>query len=227
MFNGLQLTMTWTMSAMARARARERVRWRGRGWWRRGEIQAGRRRKRKGNCFGVELKVFEVEVWRRGEVKPYFSLWKAREGCLLGSVWGRQVLGSFWRGWISALRMGKKMNGRRVGRRRGEVIPWCAKLIRWAQAWSSCLPKAISSSFQLQIVHGLKHWILDFLIFEIVYSMKKIDFGKCSKSVKEDCSCCPLFSSLCLFFLFASLLYLACLNDPKSCQNTKTSHKYD
>ena len=28
-------------------------------------------------------------------------------------------------------------------------------------------------------------------------------------------------------FLFASLLYLACLNDPKSCQNTKTSHKYD
>ena len=30
-----------------------------------------------------------------------------------------------------------------------------------------------------------------------------------------------------LHFLFASLLYLACLNDPKSCQNTKTSHKYD
>ena len=30
-----------------------------------------------------------------------------------------------------------------------------------------------------------------------------------------------------LFFLFAFLLYLACLNDPKSCQNTKTSHKYD
>ena len=30
-----------------------------------------------------------------------------------------------------------------------------------------------------------------------------------------------------LFFLFASLLYLACLNEPKSCQNTKTSHKYD
>ena len=41
----------------------------------------------------------------------------------------------------------------------------------FAQAWSSCLPKAISSSFQLQIVHGLKRWILDFLRFEIVYSM--------------------------------------------------------
>ena len=41
----------------------------------------------------------------------------------------------------------------------------------FAQAWSSCLPKAISSSFQLQIVHGLKRWILDFLSFEMVYSM--------------------------------------------------------
>ena len=87
--------------------------------------------------------------------------------------------------------------------------------------------KAISSSFQLQIVHGLKCWILDFLSFEMVYRMQKMDFGKCSKSAKEDCRCCPLFSSLCLFFLFASLLCLACLNDPKSCQNTKNSHKYD
>ena len=41
----------------------------------------------------------------------------------------------------------------------------------FAQAWSSCLSKAISSSFQLQIVHGLKRWILDFLSFEMVYSM--------------------------------------------------------
>ena len=38
----------------------------------------------------------------------------------------------------------------------------------FAQAWSSCLPKAISSSFQLQIVHSLKRWILDFLSFEMV-----------------------------------------------------------
>ncbi|RVW88103.1 Retrovirus-related Pol polyprotein from transposon TNT 1-94 [Vitis vinifera] len=37
----------------------------------------------------------------------------------------------------------------------------------FAQAWSSCLPKAISSSFQLQIVHNLKRWILDFLSFEM------------------------------------------------------------
>ena len=69
--------------------------------------------------------------WRREEVKPYFSLWKAIKGCLLRSDWGWQVLGSFWRGWISASRMGKKTNGRRVGRRRGEVIPWCVKPTRW------------------------------------------------------------------------------------------------
>ena len=74
--------------------------------------------------------------------------------------------------------------------------------------WSSWLPKAISSSFQLQIVYGLKRWILDFQTFEMVYSMQKMDFGKCSKSMKEDCSCCPLcFSSLCLLFLFASLCF--------------------
>ena len=38
-------------------------------------------------------------------------------------------------------------------------------------AGCSCLAKAISSSFQLQFVHRLKRWILDFLSFEMVYSM--------------------------------------------------------
>ena len=37
--------------------------------------------------------------------------------------------------------------------------------------WSSWLSKAISSSFQLQIVHGLKRWILNFVSFEMLYSM--------------------------------------------------------
>ena len=56
-------------------------------------------------------------------------------------------------------------------------------------SWCSCLPKAISSSFQLQIIHGLKLWIFDFLSFQMIYSMQKIDFVKCFKSEKEDCSC--------------------------------------
>ena len=33
-----------------------------------------------------------------------------------------------------------------------------------------------------------------------------MDFEKCSKSAKEDYSCCPLFSSLCFSSLLASLL---------------------
>ena len=33
-----------------------------------------------------------------------------------------------------------------------------------------------------------------------------MDFRKCSKSVKEDCSCCPLFSSLCFSSLRCSFL---------------------
>ena len=41
----------------------------------------------------------------------------------------------------------------------GSVRIWKVLCEIFAQAWSSCLPKAISSSFQLQIVHGLKRWI--------------------------------------------------------------------
>ena len=57
----------------------------------------------------------------------------------------------------------------------------------FAQAWSSWLPKAIYSSFQLQIVHSLKRWIIDFLSFEMVYSLHHLDFRKCSKSGCYDC----------------------------------------
>ena len=46
------------------------------------------------------------------------------------------------------------------GGNRMEFLPGC-----------SCLAKAISSSFQLQFVHRLKRWILDFLRFEMVYRM--------------------------------------------------------
>ena len=44
-----------------------------------------------------------------------------------------------------------------------------------------CLPTAVTPSFQLRIVHRLKHWIADFLRFEMKYSMHKMDFRKCSK----------------------------------------------
>ena len=40
----------------------------------------------------------------------------------------------------------------------------------------------------------------------MTYSMNKLDFRKHSKSAKEDCSCCPLFSSLCFSSLRCSFL---------------------
>ena len=38
-------------------------------------------------------------------------------------------------------------------------------------AWSDLLAMAVTPSFQLRIVHRLKHWILDFPRFEMVYRM--------------------------------------------------------
>ena len=52
---------------------------------------------------------------------------------------------------------------------------------------SDWLVMAATSSFQLQIAHRLKHWIVDFLSFEMVYSMPQLDFRKCSKSGCYDC----------------------------------------
>lgn len=35
--------------------------------------------------------------------------------------------------------------------------------------------------FQLQFAHHLKHWTFNFLIFETIYSLPKIDFEKCCR----------------------------------------------
>ena len=57
-----------------------------------------------------------------------------------------------------------------------------AALQNWPSAWSDLLPMALTSSFQLRFANRLKHWIIDFLIFETTYSMYKLDFRKYSKS---------------------------------------------
>ena len=54
-------------------------------------------------------------------------------------------------------------------------------------AWSDRLPMAITPSFQLRIIHRLKHWIIDFLSFEMTYSIHKLDSKKYSKSVWHEC----------------------------------------
>ena len=53
--------------------------------------------------------------------------------------------------------------------------------------WSNRLPMDVTPSFQLRIVHRLKHWIVDFLSFETTYIMHKLDSMKCSKSGWHDC----------------------------------------
>ena len=45
----------------------------------------------------------------------------------------------------------------------------------------SLLQVHITSLFQFQFVHHLKHWTLDFPSFETIYSLPKIDLEKCSK----------------------------------------------
>ena len=48
--------------------------------------------------------------------------------------------------------------------------------------WSDRLPMAVTPSFQLRIMHHLKHWISNFPSFEMTYSMHKLSSKKCSKS---------------------------------------------
>ncbi|KAL6311621.1 hypothetical protein AAG906_027377 [Vitis piasezkii] len=65
------------------------------------------------------------------------------------------------------------------------------------EIFAICLPKAISSSFQLQMIHGLKRWILDFLRFPMVYSMQNWTSGSASKVRKKTAAVFfTLFSSL-------------------------------
>ena len=126
-----------------------------------------------------------------------------------------------------------------------------AALWNWPSAWSDWLPMAVTPSFQLRIMHCLKHWSFEFLSFKNKYSMHKLDFRKCSKSGWHDChqkcfmadfSLPPLLAfRICLwqrtsklwFFMFMSfpflchgfqvtLLNLGLLLWLKSYQNTKS-----
>ena len=88
------------------------------------------------------------------------------------------------------------------------------------------LPHFSSKSYTVWCVGFLTSWALKWYI-----EYKKRTSGSTQKVQKKTADA-VLFASLhfaCFssLLLFASLLCLACLNDPKICQNTKTSHKYD
>ncbi|RVW73683.1 hypothetical protein CK203_055011 [Vitis vinifera] len=71
-----------------------------------------------------------------------------------------------------------------TSQQKGDFTALCKML---PSAWSDWLPLAATSSFQLRIAHRLKHWIVDFLSFEMVYRMHQLDSRKCSKSGCYDC----------------------------------------
>ena len=136
------------------------------------------KRKTRELCISLSVKHnIYVRFFSRGDFHPLYSLYKSK---------------SFW---LVSYKDKKGNYIKKIHRKRSKVESakteenshhaWAVRIWKvlcefrttwrccanFAQAWSSCLPKAISSSFQLQIVHGLKRWILDFLSFEMVYSM--------------------------------------------------------
>ena len=91
---------------------------------------------------------------------------------------------------------------------------------------------AASSSFQLRIMHRLKHWIVDFLSFETKYRMHKLESRKCSKSGWNDChqecfmadSCLlPLLAfRICLWQRTSKLwFFMDCFGDQKAIKTPK------
>ena len=107
----------------------------------------------------------------------------------------------------------------------GGVRIWKVLCEIFAQAWSSCLLKAIYSSFSSK---SYTVWSVGFLTSRALkwyIVCKKWTSGSSPKVWKKTADATSWFFFTLL--LFASLLCLTCLNDPKSCQNIKTSHKYD
>ena len=72
---------------------------------------------------------------------------------------------------------------------------------------SDWLAMAATSSFQLQIVHHLKHWIVDFLSFEMVYSMHQLDFINSPKVAATTVIKNMLHGRFSLLFLLAFRTY--------------------
>ena len=63
---------------------------------------------------------------------------------------------------------------------------WFRSRAKIPSTWSDLLAMAVTPSFQLRIVHHLKHWIFNFISFEMTYRMHKLNSRKCSKSGWHD-----------------------------------------
>ena len=74
-------------------------------------------------------------------------------------------------------------------------------------ARSDCLVMVVTSSFQLRIAHRLKHWIVDFLSFEMVYSMIIWTSESAPKVAATTVIKNMLYGRFSLLFLLAILIY--------------------
>ena len=110
--------------------------------------------------------------------------------------------------------------------------PWrkspCEMVFSWLDAVvfrRLYLPHFSSKSYTVWSVGFLNSWALKWYI-----ECRKWTSGSAPKVRRKTAAAVLCFLHFAWFsslLLFASLLCLACLNDRKSCQNTKTSHKYD
>nr|CAN76276.1 hypothetical protein VITISV_032228 [Vitis vinifera] len=57
-----------------------------------------------------------------------------------------------------------------TSQQKGDFATLCKML---PSAWSDWIAMAVTSSFQLQIAYRLKNWILEFLIFEMIFSQQR------------------------------------------------------
>ena len=162
-----------------------------------------------------------------------------QEGCEIISQ--QHAIFAGLRSWLPA--WGSQLPSRGICRATSEgKTPYCTKRLRnhFATKWwfpalwkmlpstgSNWLAKAATSSFQLRIVYRLKHWIFDFLSFEMVYTMHHLDFRKCSKSGFYDCH--QEYALWQILFAFSPCntdSLLTCFGDQNTNKNTKTYTKW-
>ena len=96
------------------------------------------------------------------------------------------------------------------GVRKFRTLNWgirTLKSIVWNchSAWCSCLPKAISSSFQLQIVHGLSVGFLTFWALNWYKECRKLTSGSAPKVQWKTAAVSPVFIP-CFLLLHCSFL---------------------
>ena len=152
---------------------------------------------------------FAAKGWFRSAAKRAFSL-----RCSASNV--SQISGNFRRNSTALCKMAaKSFRSKRVISQPYKILP---------SAWSDWFLMAITPSFQLQIAHCLKNWIVDFPSFKTTYSMHKLNSRKCSKSDwHQECfmanfSLLPLLELLiCLWKRTSKLWFFMFMSFPLLC----------